>query len=237
MLFQSMRNGFILRTSTYVKTLRSSFSLILSVDCSRNNRWYSDVKDVMRALMISKRPHQPLTGWITVMMGLTAILAACTPSSRPESVPSTQTTSRPTRRLTEAVSTPIATLEPTMRFETATQILKPAPSVTAPASTPRSGAVIITTPEGEAPVPSPIPQSLLRQIVADLANHLDVSVEAVQVVSIEPVTWKDSSLGCPEKGMAYLQVLTPGYQVILEVQGRQYDYRTDTQGNFRICTR
>ena len=65
--------------------------------------------------------------------------------------------------------------------------------------------------------------------------RLGIEQDQIQILSIQSVVWNDSSLGCPEKGMMYLQVLTPGYQVLLQAQGRQYDYRTDEAGTFKIC--
>jgi len=37
--------------------------------------------------------------------------------------------------------------------------------------------------------------------------------------------YPDSSLGCPQPGIAYVQGNTPGYQVELEVKGLTWDYR------------
>lgn len=37
--------------------------------------------------------------------------------------------------------------------------------------------------------------------------------------------YDDASLGCPQPGIAYAQVLTPGFQVQLDVQGLSWDYR------------
>ena len=68
-----------------------------------------------------------------------------------------------------------------------------------------------------------------------LAKRLGVSEEEITVVSVESVTWRDASLGCPKKGRMYSQVLTPGYQIILEVNGTQYDYRTNETGYFLLC--
>ena len=49
------------------------------------------------------------------------------------------------------------------------------------------------------------------------------------------MTWSDSSLGCPEPGLVYTQALVPGYHVILEQAGTQYDYHADRRGNFSLC--
>ncbi|NOR82117.1 MAG: hypothetical protein GQ526_01335 [Ardenticatenales bacterium] len=69
----------------------------------------------------------------------------------------------------------------------------------------------------------------------DLANWLDVSGEEILVTSIEAVQWSDSSLGCPQPGMMYMQVITPGFRVILQAQGQAYEYHTDQGRNVVRC--
>lgn len=76
---------------------------------------------------------------------------------------------------------------------------------------------------------------MIEKVKADLASRLGVSEDEIKVVSAEAKNWSDASLGCPEKGMMYAQVITPGYRIILEVDGTQYDYRTDNRGNFKLC--
>lgn len=65
---------------------------------------------------------------------------------------------------------------------------------------------------------------LLRAAVADCADRLGVDVEQVRVVLAVDVTWPDASLGCPQPGRLYAQVLTPGMLVELEVDGVRYEY-------------
>lgn len=60
--------------------------------------------------------------------------------------------------------------------------------------------------------------------VADLAERRGVSADEVQVVAVEEVTWRDGSLGCAEKGMAYTQALVPGSRITLEVAGERVEY-------------
>ena len=55
-----------------------------------------------------------------------------------------------------------------------------------------------------------------------LAAKLSVPVERIQFVSVSPVEWRDSSLGCPERGMVYTPVLTPGYKVTLREGDREH---------------
>ncbi|MDA1215619.1 MAG: hypothetical protein O2812_01920 [Chloroflexi bacterium] len=61
----------------------------------------------------------------------------------------------------------------------------------------------------------------------DLAGLLGIDVGDVSVLSIEPVEWPDTSLGNPQPGLFYLQVITPGYKLILEGADFPYTYHTD----------
>lgn len=78
-------------------------------------------------------------------------------------------------------------------------------------------------------VPDPSAR-IVSLAVADLAALTDKQVEDISVVSATAVIWADSSLGCPQKGVMYMQVLTSGYLVILEADGVQYPYHTDAKG-------
>lgn len=60
-----------------------------------------------------------------------------------------------------------------------------------------------------------------------LASELNVPRDQITVVRFAPEEWPDSSLGCPQPGRTYLQVITPGYRVILAVNGREYEYHTN----------
>jgi hypothetical protein len=77
----------------------------------------------------------------------------------------------------------------------------------------------------------------LAAAVADLANQTGTPPEEIKVVSIEAVDWPDTSLGCPEEGMMYAQVITLGYKIVLEAQGQQYEYHTNEQDYVVLCPR
>jgi hypothetical protein len=80
-----------------------------------------------------------------------------------------------------------------------------------------------------------VPEDLLATIRQDLAARLQVSAKELTVVRAETATWRDSSLGCPQKGMHYLQVIVYGYWVVLSDGDRTYDYRVDDRGYFILC--
>jgi hypothetical protein len=94
-------------------------------------------------------------------------------------------------------------------------------------------------PTGEA---TPLPEvstsleddEIVRQARQDLAGRLGVDEESISVSRVEAVEWPDASLGCPQPGMMYAQVVTPGYLVVLEVDGKPYEYHT-SQKHFVLC--
>lgn len=77
--------------------------------------------------------------------------------------------------------------------------------------------------------PSEAPEAV-EAARAFLARHLEIPVEEIELVSVESVNWRDSSLGCPQPGHAYLQVITPGYRMVFEAEGREYRVHTDRTG-------
>ncbi len=67
----------------------------------------------------------------------------------------------------------------------------------------------------------------------DLIQKTGVAPKTVRLVSVETVQWSDASLGCPKPGMMYAQVITPGFLVVLEAMGEEYEYHTD-EGRFVV---
>jgi hypothetical protein len=70
---------------------------------------------------------------------------------------------------------------------------------------------------------------------ADLAERLGVDESTIAVVSAESVNWPNSALGCPEPGRAYSQVVTPGYRIVLAVDGATYAYHASRTGSPFLC--
>jgi len=87
------------------------------------------------------------------------------------------------------------------------------------------------------PMPSPIPtaQSLIEQARADLAERLSVSITEIDLVEATEVEWSDSSLDCPQPGIDYLQVVTPGYRILLGVNGQVYEYHSNRDTDVIFC--
>lgn len=77
--------------------------------------------------------------------------------------------------------------------------------------------------------------TILALTVRDLALRLHIELEDVKVLSIVSVYWPDGGLGCPLPGMDYTQVITPGYRITLEVEGKTYTYHTNTGRALILC--
>ncbi|HEX2325676.1 MAG TPA: hypothetical protein VHQ00_09770 [Chloroflexota bacterium] len=85
------------------------------------------------------------------------------------------------------------------------------------------------------PAQSVPPAALLASVRADAARRAGVAEGEVRVVRSEGREWPDGGLGCPRPGEFYIQVITPGYLIVLQAGGRQYEYHTDSGQRFTLC--
>ena len=81
----------------------------------------------------------------------------------------------------------------------------------------------------------PVPAKLLARVVTLAADETGLDPTSIVIVSAEPVTWKDVSLGCPKIGVMYTQGIEDGYKVVVTAGGRTLDYRWGRSGDPRLC--
>ncbi len=67
-------------------------------------------------------------------------------------------------------------------------------------------------------------RELVERARVDLAQRLGVTAEQIEVASVEEVTWRDTSIGCPQPGMMYAQRLVNGSRIVLRAGGAEYHY-------------
>ncbi len=67
-----------------------------------------------------------------------------------------------------------------------------------------------------------------------LRSRLSVPASRIELVDVAATRWNDASLGCPEKGHVYAQVITEGHTVHLRVDDRTFDVRV-AGGRALIC--
>jgi heat shock protein HslJ len=63
-----------------------------------------------------------------------------------------------------------------------------------------------------------------------LAEQTGFTLDQVEIVSFDQEEWTDSCLGLGGPAEMCLQAITPGYRVVLSVNGQQYEVRTDRTG-------
>ncbi len=93
-------------------------------------------------------------------------------------------------------------------------------------------------PRGGAPSDVLVPpgaEEVVKLAKADLAKRMGIDKEGIVVVRVDSVDWPDTSLGCPEPGMMYAQVVTPGYKILLSYAGEIYEYHSDKGDRIVYC--
>jgi hypothetical protein len=80
-----------------------------------------------------------------------------------------------------------------------------------------------------------IENPLIIQAKEDLAERLGISPNQIALLSFEAVVWPDSSLGCPQPGMRYLQVPMDGALMRLGVDTEMYFYHSGGAQDPFLC--
>ena len=70
---------------------------------------------------------------------------------------------------------------------------------------------------------------------ASLARKFNIGENQIHLSSVGAVTWPDAGLGCPQAGVIYAEVITPGYQILFEAQGKIFSYHTDSTERVILC--
>jgi hypothetical protein len=70
-----------------------------------------------------------------------------------------------------------------------------------------------------------------KTAIEALSRNLGLAADEVKVVSVEAVEWPDACLGITQEDISCAQVVTPGYKIVLEANGKQVEYHTDETGS------
>lgn len=99
-----------------------------------------------------------------------------------------------------------------------------------------AGSAPVTEPEPSAPAEEPVtempdPTVVEQDVLRFVAEQYGTSPENISVVSRAEQEWPSAALGCPQPGIDYAQMVTAGYQFILDVQGQTVEVHTDIGNN------
>ena len=64
-----------------------------------------------------------------------------------------------------------------------------------------------------------------------LGDEVGVGERGFILDSTESVQWSDASLGCPQEGQGYAQVITPGYKLVFDLAGTPYEVHSNVDGS------
>jgi hypothetical protein len=103
--------------------------------------------------------------------------------------------------------------------------------------------VATAPPPAVAPVASSVPgsnlspdqQAAVAAAVQDATSRLGLSPGDVSLERVEAREWGDSSLGCPQPGNLYSQIVTPGFLIVINTGGKQLEYHSDTRARVVLC--
>ncbi len=70
-----------------------------------------------------------------------------------------------------------------------------------------------------------------RIAISTLAKNLGITPDKIKLVSTEAVNWPDSCLGVQIEGIMCSQVVTSGFRITLEANGKKVEYHTNQDGS------
>ena len=68
----------------------------------------------------------------------------------------------------------------------------------------------------------------IKRASADAASRTGVSADKVKQIAVEDAEFPDASLGAATKGEMSGMMLTPGWRVTLEADGKKLEYRASS---------
>lgn len=105
---------------------------------------------------------------------------------------------------------------------------KPTPGPSVPTVSPTSAS---TQPSSDV-VPQVVPAARLFA-----AEKYGVAPDEVKIVKMDPVEWPNACIGAGQPGDICAQMITPGYQIQIDIKGKTYILNSDTGGkNIRVPT-
>jgi hypothetical protein len=81
----------------------------------------------------------------------------------------------------------------------------------------------------------PAMQPMVQDAVNDLAQRLGIAPEAIEVIEARAAVWSDTSMGCPQPDMRYLQVPQDGAFIQLSASGKLYNYHYGGRRGLFLC--
>ncbi len=98
-----------------------------------------------------------------------------------------------------------------------------------PVDTPTDGPVLEATPTAAGPASTTSPAE--QAAIASLAGALGMQTNQISLVSAESVTWPNGCMGVQRIGVLCTNKQIPGYKIVLQANGQQYEFHTNGDGS------
>jgi hypothetical protein len=76
--------------------------------------------------------------------------------------------------------------------------------------------------------------SAVERARTDLAKRLKISESEIEIGSVSDTDFPDMSLGAPENDEMAAQMISTGWRINLNAEGKNYEYRADKY-QLRLC--
>lgn len=86
-------------------------------------------------------------------------------------------------------------------------------------------------PAGGEVIPLEEAEMFFESIRAGIAGQLGADADQIRLVSMTAVEWPDGCLGLAAPDQMCIQVITPGYSLMIESGGKTYEVRTNLEGS------
>lgn len=78
-------------------------------------------------------------------------------------------------------------------------------------------------------------QAKVELAMQDAARRTQLDAAQLRVALAEAVTWPDGSLGCPQPGREYAQVLVAGFRIRILAGANTLEYHASVRGQPFLC--
>jgi len=75
-----------------------------------------------------------------------------------------------------------------------------------------------------------LPPEVIIEIQNQISENLGISLDQIEIETVEQRDWPDSCLGLGEPDESCAQVVTPGWLVVFNLDGQEYRFRADEAG-------
>ncbi len=75
-----------------------------------------------------------------------------------------------------------------------------------------------------------LPPDVAINVQNQISQNLGVAIEKMQITKVEKMDWPNGCLGLPQGDEVCTEVITPGWLLTFNIDGKEYKYRVDKTG-------